>query len=84
MAAFGPVLGFLLGAYLLSYHMDSFSGSVINIGELRNCILKLENNENRFRCDGQAVGGHVVGRLPALRSPPNHRCHSVLLVSQGE
>lgn len=33
MAAFGPVLGFLLGAYLLSYHMDSFSGSVINIGE---------------------------------------------------
>lgn len=42
MAAFGPVLGFLLGAYLLSYHMDSFSGSVINIGELRNCILKLK------------------------------------------
>ncbi|KAK9737336.1 Organic Anion Transporter Polypeptide (OATP) family [Popillia japonica] len=25
MAAFGPVLGFLLGAYLLSFHMDSFS-----------------------------------------------------------
>lgn len=34
MAAFGPVLGFLLGAYLLSFHMDSFSGSDINIGEL--------------------------------------------------
>lgn len=33
MAAFGPVLGFLLGAYLLSFHMDSFSGSDINIGE---------------------------------------------------
>lgn len=32
MAAFGPVLGFLLGAYLLSFHMDSFSGSVISIG----------------------------------------------------
>ncbi|XP_050084289.1 solute carrier organic anion transporter family member 4A1 [Anopheles aquasalis] len=31
MAAFGPVLGFLLGAYLLSFHMDSFSGSDINI-----------------------------------------------------
>ncbi|CAO1319586.1 unnamed protein product [Diamesa serratosioi] len=31
MAAFGPVLGFLLGAYLLSFHMDSFSGNVINI-----------------------------------------------------
>ncbi|CRK86366.1 CLUMA_CG000192, isoform A [Clunio marinus] len=31
MAAFGPVLGFLLGAYLLSFHMDSLSGSVINI-----------------------------------------------------
>lgn len=33
MAAFGPVLGFLLGAYLLSFHMDSFSGSVISISE---------------------------------------------------
>ncbi|XP_050076615.1 solute carrier organic anion transporter family member 4C1 [Anopheles maculipalpis] len=31
MAAFGPVLGFLLGAYLLSFHMDSFSGSDIHI-----------------------------------------------------
>ncbi|GLG98073.1 Solute carrier organic anion transporter family member [Gryllus bimaculatus] len=31
MAAFGPVLGFLLGAYLLSFHMDSLSGSVISI-----------------------------------------------------
>lgn len=34
MAAFGPVLGFLLGAYLLSFHMDSFSNNVINIGNL--------------------------------------------------
>lgn len=32
MAAFGPVLGFLLGAYLLSFHMDSFSGTIISIG----------------------------------------------------
>lgn len=41
MAAFGPVLGFLLGAYLLSFHMDSFSGTIISIGEknLSNCIL---------------------------------------------
>ncbi|KAI8438673.1 hypothetical protein MSG28_011091 [Choristoneura fumiferana] len=31
MAAFGPVLGFLLGAYLLSFHMDSFSGQIISI-----------------------------------------------------
>ncbi|XP_043287756.1 solute carrier organic anion transporter family member 5A1 isoform X2 [Venturia canescens] len=31
MAAFGPVLGFLLGAYLLSFHMDSFSSSIISI-----------------------------------------------------
>ncbi|CAH2236322.1 jg10704 [Pararge aegeria aegeria] len=31
MAAFGPVLGFLLGAYLLSFHMDSFSGDIISI-----------------------------------------------------
>jgi organic anion transporter 3A len=34
MAAFGPVLGFLLGAYLLSFHMDAFSGNNINIGKL--------------------------------------------------
>lgn len=33
MAAFGPVLGFLLGAYLLSFHMDSLSGVPINIGK---------------------------------------------------
>ncbi|XP_022915157.1 solute carrier organic anion transporter family member 3A1-like [Onthophagus taurus] len=31
MAAFGPVLGFLLGAYLLSFHVDSFS-NLIDIG----------------------------------------------------
>ncbi|XP_038208438.1 solute carrier organic anion transporter family member 5A1 isoform X2 [Zerene cesonia] len=31
MGAFGPVLGFLLGAYLLSFHMDSFSGAIISI-----------------------------------------------------
>lgn len=33
MAAFGPVLGFLLGAYLLSFHMDSFTSAIIPIGE---------------------------------------------------
>lgn len=38
MAAFGPVLGFLLGAYLLSFHMDSLSGAVINIGEILDSI----------------------------------------------
>ena len=32
MAAFGPVLGFLLGAYLLSFHMDSFSSLPVTIG----------------------------------------------------
>lgn len=32
MAAFGPVLGFLLGAYLLQFHMDSFSGTIIPLG----------------------------------------------------
>lgn len=41
MAAFGPVLGFLLGAYLLSFHMDSFSGSVINIGEFTNLNVEV-------------------------------------------
>ncbi|EDV98917.1 GH13584 [Drosophila grimshawi] len=29
MAAFGPVVGFLLGAYLLSFHMDSLSSTTI-------------------------------------------------------
>lgn len=33
MAAFGPVLGFLLGAYLLSFHMDSFAGTPIAISK---------------------------------------------------
>ncbi|XP_075235236.1 organic anion transporting polypeptide 30B isoform X1 [Lycorma delicatula] len=32
MAAFGPVLGFLLGAYLLSFHMDAMTAHVIEIG----------------------------------------------------
>lgn len=31
-AAFGPVLGFLFGAYLLSFHMDFFS-TIISFGE---------------------------------------------------
>uniref|UniRef100_A0A0A9W4U2 Solute carrier organic anion transporter family member n=1 Tax=Lygus hesperus TaxID=30085 RepID=A0A0A9W4U2_LYGHE len=31
MAAFGPVLGFLLGAYLLSFHMDALSTLQIDI-----------------------------------------------------
>ncbi|XP_030762294.1 solute carrier organic anion transporter family member 5A1-like [Sitophilus oryzae] len=36
MAAFGPVLGFLLGAYLLSFHMDSFSKIIsISAGDKR-------------------------------------------------
>ncbi|XP_054266290.1 solute carrier organic anion transporter family member 5A1-like [Macrosteles quadrilineatus] len=32
MAAFGPVLGFLLGAYLLSFHMDALGNIAIDIG----------------------------------------------------
>ncbi|XP_060516350.1 solute carrier organic anion transporter family member 3A1-like isoform X2 [Cylas formicarius] len=36
MAAFGPVLGFLLGAYLLSFHMDSLSKIIsISVGDSR-------------------------------------------------
>ncbi|XP_017153695.1 solute carrier organic anion transporter family member 5A1 [Drosophila miranda] len=31
MGAFGPVVGFLLGAYLLSFHMDSLSSATISI-----------------------------------------------------
>lgn len=33
MAAFGPVVGFLLGAYLLSFHMDTFASEFVSIGE---------------------------------------------------
>lgn len=33
MAAFGPVVGFLLGAYLLSYHMDSLAVDFVSMGE---------------------------------------------------
>lgn len=33
MGAFGPVVGFLLGAYLLSFHMDSLSSTIISISE---------------------------------------------------
>lgn len=33
MAAFGPVLGFLLGAYLLSFHMDALATAAITIGK---------------------------------------------------
>ena len=36
MCAFGPVCGFLLGAYLLSHHVDTFTWDVstmLNIGK---------------------------------------------------
>lgn len=39
MAAFGPVLGFLLGAYLLSFHMDSFSSATIEIGKSAHFLV---------------------------------------------
>jgi hypothetical protein len=49
MAAFGPVCGFLLGAYLLSFHMDSLSSVPVLIGKqklkatyINNANLKLE------------------------------------------
>lgn len=47
MAAFGPVLGFLLGAYLLSFHMDSFSGTIISIGK-EQCYFRLCNSKIFF------------------------------------
>lgn len=43
MAAFGPVVGFLLGAYLLSFHMDSLSSSIISIGKFNPKKTKKEN-----------------------------------------
>ena len=31
MCAFGPVCGFLLGAYLLSHHVDTFTGDLAQL-----------------------------------------------------
>lgn len=45
MAAFGPVCGFLLGAYLLSFHMDSFSSVPILIGKNRFIFQTLTFNK---------------------------------------
>lgn len=86
MAAFGPVLGFLLGAYLLSFHMDSFSGSVINIGEFTNLKVEVWNNIITLstRSNKLSVGWNVVGRLFAVRSSAHYRSNSIFLVSQGE
>lgn len=48
MAAFGPVLGFLLGAYLLSFHMDSLTSTTIKISKstlkFRHFVLKTCRN----------------------------------------
>ena len=66
MAAFGPVLGFLLGAYLLSFHMDAFSGDFVgNNGELNflliNCLFPTYapriNSQIRLIEDLLACGG---------------------------
>lgn len=40
MAAFGPVLGFLLGAYLLSFHMNSLT-EIISIGKYISLLMYL-------------------------------------------
>lgn len=50
MAAFGPVLGFLLGAYLLSFHMDSFSK-----------IISISAGDSRWV--GMWWGGFLLGGL---------------------
>lgn len=60
MAAFGPVIGFLLGAYLLSFHMDWMSGSVINIGETLNLNFNLKPN-------------HVINFCPLVSDPTDRR-----------
>ncbi|XP_018566773.1 solute carrier organic anion transporter family member 5A1 [Anoplophora glabripennis] len=50
MAAFGPVLGFLLGAYLLSFHMDSFTQ-----------IISIDAGDSRWV--GMWWGGFLLGGL---------------------
>lgn len=49
MAAFGPVCGFLLGAYLLSFHMDSLSSAPVLIGKI------ISNNSIKFWCQYDSV-----------------------------
>lgn len=63
MAAFGPVLGFLLGAYLLSFHMDSLSGTLISIGEEAPSHYSSSSNKMFFQIlvtDVGSVCGGVV------------------------
>jgi organic anion transporter 3A len=50
MAAFGPVLGFLLGAWLLSFHMDSFSK-----------IISIDAGDSKWV--GMWWGGFLLGGL---------------------
>lgn len=86
MAAFGPVLGFLLGAYLLSFHMDAFSGNVISIGKLTISAVALRYNViySFDRSDIGQVGGDVVGWVFAVWPSAHHCGHSILLLSQGK
>lgn len=98
MAAFGPVLGFLLGAYLLSFHMDSLSSNVVSIGEcfraepfvfLEPSYIHIQICNNSFWClvnrsFGPKMGRNVVGWLYDMRRASYARCHSLLLLSQGK
>lgn len=60
MAAFGPVLGFLLGGYLLSFHMDSFS-KIVSIG--KKCNLQPPDTSQYWCCRSRRsqMGWFVVG-----------------------
>ncbi|CAH1153544.1 unnamed protein product [Phaedon cochleariae] len=67
MAAFGPVLGFLLGAYLLSFHMDSFTH-----------IISIESGDSRWV--GMWWGGFLLcGLLLIVVSVPFFSFPKVLL-----
>lgn len=99
MAAFGPVLGFLLGAYLLSFHMDSFSGSIISISMFILCstINRLSVEPNFICCDviqprkyhlfhrsrRPKMGRHVVGRLSTLWAAVDRCRHSIFLIPES-
>ena len=75
MCAFGPVCGFLLGAYLLSHHVDTFTIDVAQmlIGknsdfnflaqDLRNCIVGAAG-------DGR-IRSYICQRTSLVLNPPS-------------
>lgn len=80
MAAFGPVLGFLVGAYLLSFHMDSLS-KIISIGKILCQEWCVHHFIVIFRCWRQQMDRDVVGRFPLMWGTLDDRSDAILFFS---